>query len=481
MVSFPASQHPASQPLNCRVLKAAAARQLKIYLVGGYIRDALSGRLGQTKQPLDLDYAVIGGSAVQFARLLAEEIGGHFVLLDQALDTARVVTDAGEMVDLAGCQGNDFKEDIARRDFTVNALAWDPDNPDEIIDLVGGLPDLDQKLIRAIAEQNFLDDPLRMLRAFRFATTLDGTIEKTTAETIARHASILTRSAPERISSELFAIARSPSASSSFKALGESGLLEVIFPELTRTRQVTPNAFHHLGLWDHSLQAVVESEKKLADLPSWVHEQQNSELSYGVTRLAATNVATLLHDIGKPDTWQITPEGRHTFYGHDRVGAEMCEVIAERLRWSKQTTRFVVKLIRWHLRPGQLFHQGPPTERAILRFYKTIGEDVPSLMVLAFGDLGATRGPGLEGENRLSLEKNLFELLEQFPVYIKGQENTERLLDGHQIMNLLGIPAGPVLGELLEALAEAHSLKEVSNKAEAEQFLRELYKEKYCR
>ena len=205
------------------------------------------------------------------------------------------------------------------------------------------------------------------------------------------------------------------------------------------------------------------------------------ELSGGITRLQAMKTACLLHDIGKPGTWEINEQGRHSFYGHDRLGAEMCETLAERLRWSRPVSRFVVNLVRWHLRPGQLFHQGPPTEKAILRFFRALKDDIPSLMVLAFGDLGATRGPGLEGPARDSLENNLIELLDRFPVFISGQGSMERLLDGNDIMLLLDIKAGPELGEILEALTEAQSLKEVRNRQQAEQFVRDHYQAKYSR
>src|SRR4030095_8563571 len=165
--------------------------------------------------------------------------------------------------------------------------------------------------------------------------------------------------------------------------------------------------------------------------------------------------------------------------GHDRLGAEFSEQISLRLKWSRPLDRFIVKLVRWHLRPGQLFHQGEPTDRAVHRFYRTIGEDVPALMLLAFADLGATRGAGMSGETRESLEKSLFELLENYPAFLKSERSRVRLLDGNDIMQLLGIKPGPILGELLEALAEAQGLEEVSNRSQAEKFVVGLYEQKY--
>ncbi len=474
---FPSGLHPLEQATNVRVLEAAHRLGIELYLVGGYLRDALMGRLKADGNKRDFDYAVAGAPAARFARSIADEFAGHFVLLDEENDTARVVLEAGTNLDFAGCVGGDINSDVLRRDFTINALAWDPAKPDEILDLVGGVADISSRTVRAIAEGNFIDDPLRMLRAFRFAATIGGTIDPSTLAMIKQHSERLEAIAAERVCYELFIIMESPAAGVTLKELGEAGLLEAIFPELTATRKVTPNAYHHLGLWDHSLESVSQAEERLTNLPDWVQENLRGEVSAGVTRLGATKLACLLHDVGKPGTWAITPEGRHTFYGHDRLGAEIAEQTSTRLKWSRPLDRFVVKLIRWHLRPGQLFHQGDPTDRAVHRFYRTIGEDVPALIVLAFGDLGATRGEGMLGDSRVSLENNLFELLQGFPEFLKGERSRVRLLDGHQIMLLLGIKPGPVLGELIEALHEAQGINEISTRAQAEKFIVDLYEQ----
>jgi len=479
MPSFPTGFRPLDVEVNSSVVRAARERGIRVYLVGGFLRDALWGRLSAGRPAKDFDYAVASGSAVSFARFLAGRLSGHFVLLDQDFDTARIVLESGQILDFAGCLGGSIEADVRRRDFTINGLVWDPESPDEILDLCGGLADVQGKVVRAIADSNFDDDPLRLLRAFRFSATLEATIERSTLEMIARKSSRLAEVAGERVSYELFTIMEASSTAAIVKAMGEAGILEAIFPELTATKKVTPNAYHHLGLWDHSLELVAQSERRLPGLPDWVHADLARELSSGISRLSASKVACLLHDIGKPETWAITPEGRHTFYGHDRLGAELSEKIGERLKWSRPLERFIVKLVHFHLRPGQLFHQGLPTERAVHRFYRSIGEDLPPLLLLAFADLGATCGEGLPEATRQALDHNLLGLLERYPAFIAGQEKMARLLDGHEIMQLLGIKPGPALGDLIEALAEAQGLGEVSNRAQAEQFVRERYRQKY--
>ena len=176
----------------------------------------------------------------------------------------------------------------------------------------------------------------------------------------------------------------------------------------------------------------------------------------------------------------ITEEGKHTFIGHDKLGAEMCEPLAKRLKWSKPVERFIEKLVRWHLRPGHLFQQGMPTDKAKYRFYKTIGDELPELIVLALADFRSTCGPGLQ-ESRRQAEENLFELLRNFSVYQIGQKKESRFLDGNELMKLLGITPGPVIGEILEELQEAQALGELQIPADAANLAQKLYKEKYSR
>lgn len=470
---FPKGLHPLEQEANQKVIGIAKDTGARIYLVGGFLRDALGG---VTREPRDFDYCVCGTSAIGLARKVAEQLGGHFVLLDLENDTARVVFQDSINLDFAGCVGKDIEADIKRRDFTINALAWDHNDPDNVIDLVSGIADLKSHSIRAISEQNFLDDPLRLLRAFRFASRLGGTIEPDTLAIIKRHAETLTKVAPERISYEFFLTLEADNAFPIVKAMGESGILEAIFPELSQTREVTTNAYHHLGLWDHTLELVAQAEARVATCPEWARESFREEISSGISRLAATKAACLLHDIGKPRTWNITDEGRHTFYGHDKVGADMSEKIAERMRWSRPLSRFIVKLVEWHLRPGQLFHQGPPTQKAVHRFYRNCGDDLPELMLLSFADLGATRGPGIEGENWNSLENNLIELFHGFSVFKEGQISLQRFMDGNEVMKLLAIEPGQIVGEILTSLEEAQGLGEVTTRAQAESYIRDLYK-----
>lgn len=488
-VEFSRACHPLENKLVKQVLEHASNRSISVYVVGGYVRDGIKplGNASSDQSSIDalkkrdVDFAVAGGSAFLFAKDLSNHLRGHFVALDETNDTARVVLDDGSILDFAGCEGGSIETDLKRRDFTVNALAWDPAFPDEVLDLCDGITDLQNKKIRAVSKQSFAQDPLRILRTFRFANQLNADIDSTTLVWVRELVDGLKTVAPERINYELFESLSGPTAGKLTDQLAETGVLEAIFPELVETRRVTANSYHHLGLFEHSTITVTELDGRMDALPQWLRESAARELSYGVSRLAATRLACILHDIGKPGTWEITPEGRHTFVAHDKLGAEMAVVIGERMRWSRPVERLITRLVELHLRPGQLFHQGPPTARALNRFYRAVGDDFAELMMVAYADLGATRGAGLSGSNRDTLEAGLASLISGFENFVAEVRHQKPLLGGHDIMVLLELPSGPIVGELLKALEEARDLKEVEDKSQAEAFVRNLYAQKYSK
>jgi putative nucleotidyltransferase with HDIG domain len=473
---FLPGQHPLDRALVRTVFDLGDKAKIQLYLVGGYLRDCLNERHGQHAPGFkDVDFAVLGMTALDFARLVADQLHGHYVLLDSLNDVARVVIDDGPTLDFAGCVGGSLASDLQRRDFTVNAMALDPLRPEEIIDHAGGLADLKAGLIRAVSPSVLVDDPLRLLRAYRFACLLGFAVEPATRQHIRANIDLLPTVARERINYELFTMLDCPDVGRLIHEMGELGLFEAIFQELVATHKVTANSYHHLPLFVHSLETIPQLEARLESLPDWAKESLTKELTPSVSRLAATKVSAILHDIGKPDTWLITDEGRHTFIGHDKLGASMIKSTAEVQKWPKVLGRMVERLVLWHLRPGQLFHTSQPTQKALNRFYRTVGDDVPELMLLSFGDLGATRGPGLTGPDRERLENNLVELLNGYAVYKEELKRLPKLLTGLEIMQLLGIRPGPLVGEILAALAEAQELKEVLDRSQAEAFARSFY------
>jgi putative nucleotidyltransferase with HDIG domain len=252
------------------------------------------------------------------------------------------------------------------------------------------------------------------------------------------------------------------------------GLIEVIYEELAPTHQVPKNQFHHLCLFDHSVETVRQLELHLDDMPDWAKDSLARDLSFGISRLAALKLASLLHDIGKPRTWQINEDGRHTFYGHDELGAEMATAMAERMKWSRPVRGFISRMIKWHLRPGALFHRGEPTERALFRFFRKVDSDLPELILLALADLGATLGSGMEEEARSRLRARMKDLLPGYLAFIDATRSpSSRLLSGQDVMRLRQIGPGRLVGEILSALEEAQALKTVIDRGGAEAFVRD--------
>lgn len=474
-VRFLEGKHPLEN-IDVRAVFAAAEEQkLPLYLVGGCLRDAIDVPTNRTinRTTLDFDFAV-GGQALSFARCMADQLGGSYVVLDEVNDIARVVLQDGVYMDFAGYKGT-IEEDILRRDLTINALALASGSTSEVLDLVGGLEDLQSNTVRALREEVLRDDPLRLLRVYRFAVGRRAVIDETTRGLVKNNLPLLDTVARERINYELFSLMNYPCVGHYITEMGEIGLLELLYPELRECRRVTSNGFHHLALFEHSLETIPQLEEKLPTLPDYIKESAKKEIGWGITRLAAAKVASLLHDIGKPGTWEIQPDGRHSFIGHDKLGASMVRPIASREKWSRTLSHLIENLVLWHLRPGQLFHTGEPTQKALNRFYRTTGEDFPELMLLAFADFGATMGPGLSGEKRDHLKRSLHLLVDGYPIYMQQVASLPRLLGGNDVMSLLGIQAGPLVGEIMLALNEAQQFKEVTDVAQAKAFVQNYY------
>lgn len=468
------------------VHQIAANQSLELFLVGGLLRDLLisadaTTNLGQ--RSVDFDFAVCPAKdgtarpsmAADLGRIVACDLAGHFVMLDDINDIARVVFDSGHYIDFAAAR-HGLERDLARRDFTINALAWSRDQPEQIIDMHGGLADLSTRTIRAISGANLIDDPLRLLRAYRFACLIDGTVEQKTKEYIAANLDLLDTVARERINYELFTMLDARVGNRIYE-MAKLGLIEKLFPELKACHRVTPNSYHHLPLFEHCLETVPQVEAAIDLAPQWIKDHLAGELQSGITRRSSTKLACLLHDIGKPDTWQITEEGKHTFIGHDKLGGEMSRPIATREKWSRNVARHIEKLITMHLRPGALFHTGDPTEKAIKRFYRACEDDFADLMMLGFADLGATCGAGLSEEARLRLRMKFIEIIEGYPEFVEATKVMPRLLDGNALIALTGMRPGPGIGNILEAINEAQALKEIETVDQARAMALQLYKE----
>lgn len=444
---------------------------VELYLVGGYIRDILL-----KKECFDLDYSVKGESAITFARKAADAFEGYFVLLDKEHDIARVVMpDKKTVLDFAGCVGQDIITDLKNRDFTINAIAVSLSSPQQIlIDPLNGMDDIEKKIICAISEENILDDPLRILRAYRFAAQLDFSVEEKTLELIKKHKALINNAAVERITQELIKLFEGEHAGKIFISMKESEILDEILPELTPQRKIPPNLHHHLWLLDHSIETVKQIETEIKKFPDWAKEHFDREFSYGIKAVSLLKLAALLHDIGKPSTWQIDDEGRHRFIKHEDVGAEMVEDLLKRLKLSKAAIKYISMLIKYHMYPSQLLNEGVEnlSEKAVMRMFRRIGEYMPEVIIISMADRLSAKGVEISDEAITKNIQGLYFILEK---YKKSQEEVTKLpklAAGNDVMELLNIPAGPMVGKVLKDLKEAQISGDVNTREEALDFIR---------
>jgi len=417
------ADQPVDETRLLSLLKQAAADAgVTAWIVGGYVRDKLLGR----PHP-DLDIVVEQGGGQRMAERFAELASARPPAIFERFGTAQV-TLPGHLVEFVSARSESYAEssrkpdvkpasldeDLRRRDFTINTLLMDFEG--EVHDRLGtGRTDLAGKVIRtpAAPELTFQDDPLRMLRAVRFAATLDfnPVPELMHAMRAMRGRLVAPVISAERIADELRKMLVSPHPRRAIELLDEGGLLEVILPEVAACKGVQQGGYHTHDVYGHTLLAVEDTEPDV------------------LLRLAA-----LFHDVGKPVT--ATPDG--AFTGHELVGAELAEGALSRLRFSTRDIEVVTKLIRLHLRP--VYYGSEWTDGAVRRLARDAGDELDRLMALARADLRASAYP--DQAKLDELRSRLDAVREEMPSRMSSP------IDGEDIMRVRGITAGPEVGRI---------------------------------
>jgi putative nucleotidyltransferase with HDIG domain len=443
-----------------------------VWLVGGAVRDLLLSR------PLrDVDLALPADS-VEAARALAGRLGGAFVPLGEAHGMARVVVPGPPPlhIDLGDLREPTLDADLAARDVTIDALAVDLDallrGPAPVRDPTGGLGDLAAGRLRACGPTAFVDDPVRVLRLLRLAHQLDLAIDPPT-EALARAAApALSSVAAERVREELTHVLRLARTARAVRQADAWSALEAILPEVVAMRGAAQSPPHRFTVWEHSLRALEAADALAEDLAllaphdTRVAGSLAESLGGGLTRREVWKLAVLLHDVAKPETRTVDPDGRARFTGHDRLGAERAHAIAARLRWPSRAVDVLALLVRQHLRPMHLGMLDEVTRRARYRFHRDVGEEVPALVCLTIADAAGTdgRAPRLvyRGPTRTLLESLL---RGEAPAAREAAEPP--LVRGEDVMAALGLPAGPAVGRALRRVREAQALGLVRTREEA--------------
>ncbi len=427
------------------------------YVVGGYVRDLIIGRSSK-----DIDFVTVG-SGIELAEAVAASIGPKtHIAVYRTYGTAQV-HDRDLELEFVGARKESYRrdsrnpivedgtltDDLSRRDFTINAMAVsvNGDSFGELIDMFGGMEDIERRIIRTPLDPDitFSDDPLRMMRAIRFATQLQFKIFPETFEAIKRNAHRIEIITPERIKDELCKIMRSPKPSIGWDLLHHSGLLKLILPELealsgvevVKGRGHKDNFYHTLTVLD----TVAERSDK-----EWLRW------------------AALFHDIAKPRTKRYDPETGWTFHNHNFVGSKMVPKIFTRLRLPLGAEmRYVKKLVELHMRPIALVEE-EVTDSAVRRLMNYAEEDLADLMLLARADITSKN----EAKKQRFLEN--FDIVEEKFKDIEAKDferNRKNPVDGNEIMHIFGLHQSPLVGYFTKNLKQAIKDCEIEETREA--------------
>lgn len=470
-----------------------ANQQQPVYLVGGSLRNLL---LALPVHDWDLVSAL---DTRRQARRLADQLGGFYAPMNENASRIIVKHNQETTFDLAPLKGDSLQADLQQRDFTINALAaplvdvvahLTTGQPLHLIDPLHGVADLEKRLLRAVSETAFRASPQRMLRAVRLAGHYQLSLEEKTRALILHDAPLLSTVAREIIHRELLAILAPKGALQQLHMLDSLRLLTTLIPEFEEARGMQQPLPHHWDVLEHSLQTIemleklttalregpaaagldlqeAQSLKDFAEIQNLLSEAEEQGIfSLAEMEAPQMKLATLLHDIGKPSTFEIDEEERVHFYGHPQVGANMITTIMQRLGASTAETRFTKLIAAHHMRPGQLGQVEELTPRATRRYFLDLGKAGIPLALISLADHLATLGPQ---EFSPSWVKHLHVVRQLLTSYIQQRESIvpPRLLSPQELMRKLKLEQGPLIGQLLSAIADAQAEGKVHSKEEA--------------
>jgi len=418
----------------------------KAYVIGGFVRDYL---LGISNDGLDIDVMVIG-DAVKYAEKFAKSKNKNLTAVYKNFGTALLQLD-NTKIEFASSRIESYQrnsrkpkvefgtleEDLSRRDFTINALAVDLRKPTEIIDHYNGIDDLNNKMIRTplAPDKTFFDDPLRIMRAFRFASKLNFAIDQVTLSSISVNCQRLKEDdvvSQERISNEFLLILQSPKPSIGLNLMYLTGVMDIVFPEISKMAGIDQRKdYHHKDVFYHTLE-VVDNITDLTD-DVWLR------------------FTALVHDIAKPKTKKFVDGIGWTFHGHEELGARMMKKIFDRMRFPNDKLAFVEKLIRLHLRPAALANQDA-TDSAIRRLAAEAGNELIALFKLCRADITS------KNLQKVKRYANNFNFIEKRIIEVQEKDNLRNFqspVRGEEIMSICGIEPSKLVGIIKKKIEDA--------------------------
>ena len=464
---------PAVRNLLKIILKKAKNKKVKLYLVGGYLRDIF---LDREKENPDIDFCLKKG-AINFARYMAGEIKSGFVVLDKVHGCARLVKKIKDKVytlDFTDFRGKTLEDDLRHRDFTINALSVELEKVFRgkksevlLLDPYQARKDLKSKIIRLVNNKAFDEDPLRLLRAFSLASILNFKIDKQTLKAIKLKARKLASVSYERIRDELFKILERPGAFEYLCRLDKLKMLKIIIPEIEMMRGINQGPYHHLDVWEHTLETVKQLEFLIAELKNnpEVQNYLDEVISPNRRRRGLIKLGALLHDIGKPASLR-REEGKIKFHGHERIGLDITRNIVERLKLSNDELDALEKMVLWHLRPGYLADNEEITPRAIFRYFRDAGEECVGILLISIADQRATKGRLTSKASRMHHEKISLGLIKEY-FKRKKEKKPGRLITGDDLLTKFKLVPSPLIGKILSEIEELQAIGKIKTKKAA--------------
>lgn len=484
---------------NLRTLSSSAC---PIYLVGGAVRDQLLGHEGH-----DLDF-VMPGETLPFAREAARRLNGALYVLDEERNAVRVVLEQEQTggkiyLDFASLRMPDITGDLRSRDFTINAMAYDINHPERLVDPLGGINDLRDKRIRVCAPESLVNDPVRVLRAVRQAIKFGFAIDSDTFSLMRGSARQLVGVSVERVRDELFRILDDTQISLALRILDRCGALGVVLPEIVAMKGMSQSAPHVSDAWEHTLSVITTLEQLLSSLVGYYREEKVSDLTIGSAVLwlgrhrnafqthflqkyvADRGVRSLLffaalyHDVAKPQTREETSSGKVRFWGHDCLGSRVGMDRARQLALSTHEIDRIGVIIQHHMRVHHLANStqviagDEVSRRSIYRYFRDTGISGVDIVLLSLADVRGTYGVTLTQqvwETELRVGRTLLDAY-----WEKTEEivSPPRLITGHEIMQSFQLSPGKLIGTLLDVVQEGQAVGEITSREDALAFIQE--------
>lgn len=443
---------------------------IEVYCVGGIIRDLFLNR-----ENFDKDLIVKGIDAKDYALNLSEKLDATFIPLDETNNIYRLVLkDKKNFIDITNVLNNSIEDDLKRRDFTINSIAINL-KTFEITDINYGLKDLKNKKIRMIEEKNFKEDPLRLLRAYRFQAVTDFDIDSKTEHTIKKYEDLIDKPAKERINYELMKLFNGEYTVKALLNMEKTGILYKILPIYLDVKKVPPNTHHHLDLIHHLIETVNQIQNFYKISKPEIKNHLDTTDFGGFSRLSHLKLAGFMHDIGKYSCWTIEEDtGRHRFIKHDDIGAKMAVPILKNLKFSKKQIEYITKMIKHHIYPSHVISSEVVTDKIKMRYIRKMEDDVIDNIILAMSDRLSARGKAVTDE---MVKNNITGLTNLLNFYLDVKDTLEplpKLLTGNEIMEILHIKPSKELGSIIAMIEEAQLNGEINTKEDALNFINEI-------